>query len=58
MIDRDTICAELAHIGAEVKHRKQQLDAAMAAANRPIRDAYEAGMTVDEVVTALGGPLP
>lgn len=57
-VDRDTLLTELAHIGAEVKHCKGQLDRALAASEGTIQEAYEAGMSVDEVVTALGGPLP
>jgi hypothetical protein len=49
---------ELYHAGAEARHAKLQLDAAIAATEPLIRQAYEAGMSVDEVVDALGGPLP
>lgn len=58
MIDPETLLAELAHIGAAARHAKQQFDAVIAASERTVREAYEAGMTVDEVVDALGGPLP
>lgn len=53
--DRETLGTELRSIGAELRHAQRRLEATVAASESTIREAYDAGWTMDEVTAALEG---